>query len=59
MPFDVYCLVARILLVISQYSDLLNNLAELDTIYRQIISDEDTESEIESTKINEYLTYNW
>ena len=37
-----------------------NYLAELDTIYRQIHQEDDNDTivENESTKINEYLTYN-
>ena len=46
------------------YQTFFNSLAELDTIYRQMVSDEDDEDEEtdmkrESNKINEYLTYNW
>jgi hypothetical protein len=38
-------------------------LAELDTIYRQTIQEDEDNDDIivktESSKINEYLTYNW
>lgn len=41
------------------FSEVLNYLAELDTIYRHTDTDEEEQEEKESTKINEYLTYNW
>ena len=49
-------------LIMKKY--IINYLAELDTIYRQINQadeeqDDDRIVQKESTKINEYLTYNW
>lgn len=41
-----------------QFRNFCYNLAELDTIYRLNNQEEEVVND-ESTKINEYLTYNW
>lgn len=55
MPFVVFYPVRPSIVFFVEFSKVLNYLAELDTIYRH----SDIDEEKESTKINEYLTYNW